>query len=197
MNSKRSRRKTRFGNIIFWLPIAVVIGLVVVGLLAYSPVRSGTLVVQAVSSSRYAPPVQLQVSATVGSVTKSTPFNLTLGLGQFTVVYSAVSWYYTPPPKVVTVSGGKTTFSIGTYDPILRAVSITGQGFNSTAVSALHGVTPVVWTNEESTFEVLEITSFGHYILQPGQNHTQIFPSRGNFSFDIFNTGFTGYVQSL
>jgi hypothetical protein len=94
------------------------------------------------------------------------------------------------------LSGGKTEYAVAVYSPIVRKVSISTTGFNATTITVLHGITPVVWMNTGSTVVVLEISNLGRTSIGPSQNYTTIFPSSGTFSFDIFNTNFTGAVYS-
>jgi hypothetical protein len=138
----------------------------------------------------------MNVAVTVGSAQGTTPFNLSLSPGQYTVVYGAVSWFRTPPPRSVAVLGGVTAFALGTYTPIIKTVAITASGFNSTSVSALHGVTPVVWLNHGGSVAVLEIQNVGRFEIAPSQNTTMVFTSKGTFSFTVFGTNFEGYVLS-
>jgi hypothetical protein len=171
--------------------------LVLFALIFYVSTENGTLVVEAMSSSRYSTSVPMQVPVTVGSVHGTTPFNLSLAQGQYTVVYGAVSWFRTPPPRTLQLTGGKTTYALAEYLPVIRAMSISNNGFNSTSVSAYHGVTPVVWLNQGATVAVLQIDTVGNVIVNPSQNYTHVFDSKGTFGFDIFNTGFNGVVKSV
>jgi hypothetical protein len=140
--------------------------IVVIGLVSNEASTTGVLVVEALSSGKYSPAVPLQVSATVGTVTHLTPFNITVGAGERTVVFGTLSWYLTPAPRSVVVVGGKTAYAVGIYLPIVRVITFNRDGFNSTAVTALHGVTPVIAPN-------------ARVYLQPSQNYTMVFKSAG------------------
>lgn len=194
MGRSRSRR---FGRIVFFVPIAVVLALVVIGLLSVTSITTGTLVVETISSDRYSPSIQLHASVSVGSTGRTSPFNLTLSQGSYTVVYGALPWYVTPVPRSLFLPNGRTEYAIGTYTPILRGIAITPNGLNSTDITAEHGVTPVVWINERSTVSVLVISDIGRIPLNPSQNYTMVFSSQGSFFFDIFNTGLNGTIHSL
>jgi hypothetical protein len=194
--AKRRRHPRPVDRLVFFIPIVAIV--IVVAFALYSTVssQSGTLVVEAWTSGRYSPSVQLHVLATVGTMTGLTPFNLSLGQGMYTMSWSAQDWYHSPPPRSILVVGGKVQYSLGIYNPVLRVVSVTPEGFNSTAISALHGVTPVVWVNRGSGYTLLLIDTLGNVVLQPSENFTHVFPSTGTFHFELFNTNFGGYVQS-
>jgi hypothetical protein len=194
--SKKHNSKT-IGRILFFIPVIAVLALVVFAVVTVLSSQSGTLVVEAVSSGRYSPSMQMHVEVTVGSSTQITPFNFTLSQAEYTVIYGSVYWYVTPPTRSLFVSNGKTTYAIATYIPVARAITITDAGFNSTSVTAMHGITPVVWINRGSSVVVLEVNSVGRIPLNPLQNYTTVFPNSGTFNFDIFNTGFTGTVRAL
>lgn len=192
----RPKRTRRLGRLAFFIPTIVILILVVVAFVTVLSVQSGTLVVYAESSGRYAPSVALRPTVTVGSVTRISPFNLTLSQGEYTVTYGPLEWYATPSARSIFVSNGRTQFAAGVYSPIIRTIAITQSGFNMTAVTAMHGVTPVVWLNEGGSSVVLEIHSLRYVTLNPSQNFTFVFPSGGTFSFDVPNTSFNGTVVS-
>jgi len=182
---------------VFFIPVIAIVIIVAFALYSTVSTQSGTLVVEARTSGRYSPSVQLRVPATVGTTTELTPYNLSLGRGTYTVSWAAQDWYHSPPPRSILVVGGKVQYALGLYDPVLRVISVTPEGFNSTAISALHGVTPVVWVNRGSGYAVLLIDTLGNIVLQPSENFTYIFPSTGSFHFELFNTNYGGYVRSL
>ena len=77
---------------------------------------NGTLVVEAQSSGKNS--VSLGVSVSINGQKATTPATLTLSQGTYTVTFSAVPWYTTPPARVVLVPAAKTSYVVGTYNPI-------------------------------------------------------------------------------
>jgi hypothetical protein len=195
LNRKRQRR--RFGGLVFFVPTVLAVAVVAFAIVSFLSVQNGTLVVEASSSGRYSPPVPLHPHVTVDGTTEVSPFNVTLPQGTYTVTFGEVAWYATPPPRTVVVSGGKSQFAVGVYSPILREIAITSSGFNSTAVTALHGVTPVVWVNLSHDSVVLDIKNLNVITIGPGGNFTKIFPTEGSFDFSLLDTGFNGTVESV
>ena len=191
----RVRRSKRLGRLAFFLPVVALIVLIIFGLVSYVSTQSGTLIVEAVSSGRYAPSIQLHAPVTIGASTGTTPANFTLAAGYYTVDYGVLAWYVTPSPRDVSLSGGKTQYAVGYYSPVLRVIGITGGGFNLTAATALHGVTPVIWVNLGGSVVTLDIGHLNRFSLYPSQNFTYVFPSSGTFHFDVFNTNFNGSIQ--
>jgi hypothetical protein len=192
----RSKGSPRFGRIIFLIPVVVIVALVFFAIFDTGATQPGTLDVVAESSGRYSPSVQLHVSVAVGSTVETSPFNFSLSQGQYLVTYGPAEWYVTPPSRLVSVLSGRMQYAIGTYEPLIRAISINQTGFNATSITALHGVTPVVWINQGASRVILEIDSIGNIPLNPSQNYTTVLPSQGTYSFDIFNTRFGGTVTS-
>jgi hypothetical protein len=76
-----------------------------------------------------------------------------------------------------------TSYAVGVYDPISRVIQVTNSGFNATTVTALHGITPVNWTNPSNVAVTLEGSPAGTQVLLPGQTYSYIFPSAGTFEF--------------
>ena len=93
------------------------------------------------------------------------------------------------------MSGGKAQYAIGFYSPVIKAIKTTEGGFNATAVTALHGVTPVIWVNMGTSVVTLQISGFNAFTLYPSQNFTYVFPGSGTFHYDIFNTNYNGSVR--
>jgi len=79
----------------------------------------------------------------------------------------------------------------------MKGIAMSQNGFNSSSVTALHGVTPVVWINVGTLPVSIEVSSGGRVLLNPSQNYTMVFSSSGTFSFDIPNSGFSGTVLSM
>ena len=196
MLKKQSRRQKSLGKLAFFVPVVVIALVVVVGIINSATNQSGTIIVEAYNSGRYSPQVALHPKVEVGAQTSTAPFNLTLPGGTYSVTYESIAWYATPDSRTVTIVGGRTAYAVGVYSPVVRVISIGPNGFNSTLVTAFHGVTPVVWVNDNSTFAVVDISSVGRIILEPSQNYTVIFPSTGVYLYDILNTAFNGTVAS-
>lgn len=155
---------------------------------------NGTLVVEAQSSGRYSRVISLGVTASINGQKAATPATLTLSQGTYSVTFSAVPWYVTPPPRVVVVPATKTSYVVGTYNPIEEFVSVDGGGFNRTSLSVLHGVTPVVWINPSSVDQVLYSPPMGNVDIPPMQNFTYVFPQEGTFVV-YFPTGGSGSMD--
>ena len=192
----KSRGSKRAGKFFFLLPVVIVLALAIIGFVGVTGTPSGMLVVGAVTSGRYSPSVELHVSVTIGATTRTTPFNFSLPQGGYDVVYGKSSWYVTPPSRSVQVLSGKTQYAVAVYSPVVVAVDITANGFNSTSVSSLHGVTPVSWINRQGSPVVLVITGVDSVQLSPLQNYTTVFSGTGTFRFYIANTNFNGVVNS-
>jgi len=180
------------GTLLFLVPVIVILALILVAVISGSTTSSGVLVVTAQSS--FDSKVALHVSASVGGVTRTTPFNLSLDQGEYTVSFGALAWYSSPLARSITLTRSSTEFAIGVYKPITRVISITTQGFNQTDVSALHEVTPVVWINEMSSLVRLDIQGLSSVAIQPSENFTHVFVSAGTVSFTASSSTSTGYV---
>ena len=191
---KRQRRQTRLGTALFLIPV-VAIGLVVAyQLISFNTNNAGKLVVTAQAGGKFAKAGSLSVPVVVAGRSVLTPFNLTLPQGQYTVDFGRISWYSSPDNRTVTVAGGKTAYAVGVYVPIVRGVDIASKGFNVTGLTAFHGVTPVTWINDNGTYAVLQITGLENVVLGAGQNFTYIFPSGGQYGYQILFTQFKGIV---
>lgn len=192
---RKKKQGAPYANILFWLPIGVIVLLVIVALNAIVANQNGTVVVRAVTSGRYSPQALFSASYTIGSARGVTPTNISLGTGPYTVIFGSVPWFKTPPPKSFYLPGGKTYYATGVYDPVPKVIAITSQGLNATKVAALHGVTPVVWVNWGPSYVVLEFQDGTHFQINPSQNYTRVFDSPGNYSFDTLSSGFAGEVD--
>ena len=183
MPSRSRRAKT--GTVLFFIPIVLVIAVVVYSVISATASVNGTLEINAQSSGRYFSSSKLNVSASVGTSSGITPFSLELPQGVYTVVFSGLKWYETPPPREVTVSRGVTSFAVAIYDPILQVVSVQGNQFNSTKLVAEHGVTPVIWVNHMGDYAVMTSTLTGNILIPPSQNFTYIFKEAGTYEFSL------------
>jgi len=182
--SRRTKRG-RIGTILFFLPVLLLVVLVAYQIVATNTLQTGTLIVEAQSSSSYYTAMALNVHVTIGGQAGSTPLTLTLTQGVYTVTFSEQKWYATPPAKSVTISAGKSTYAIGVYDPIVEFVSVSQDQFNTTQLSAKHGVTPVAWVNHSSGYETIDSQVTGRVIIPPLQNFTYVFQAAGTFLFSM------------
>jgi energy-converting hydrogenase Eha subunit F len=192
----RKKASKRFGRIVFFIPTLVVLAVAAFGIISFISIQTGTIVVEATSSGRYAASIQLHPYVSVGGKTEQSPFNLTLPQGQYTVEFGQLTWYLTPAARSVAVSGGKTQYAVAVYDPVVRVISMSSAGFNSTSVTAEHGLTPVIWVNISAEVFTLNIQGLARVSLNPGENYTAIFSSQGTFSYSIPSTSYSGTVHS-
>lgn len=184
----KRRKERRIGTLLFLIPI-----LLLSAFFAYTIIRSansytGTLVIRAQTSSRYYPAEYLNVSAGVSGQTGITPFRLTLAQGTYIVSFSGERGFVTPPQRTVNVTSGVTAYAIGVYDPIPVLVSVGQDRFNTTSVTVLPGITPLVWTNPTSKSEVITSDLTGQILIPPMQNSSYVFQSQGKFSFSLVGT---------
>jgi hypothetical protein len=192
---KRQRRDRRVGIALFMIPI-VAIGLVVAyQFLTFNLNSTGTIIVTAQAGGKFAASSPLKVPVMVAGRIEMTPLNLTLPQGEYSVGFGRISWYNSPDNRTITVAGGKTAYAVGVYVPIVRGVEIYAGGFNVTSLTAYHGVTPVTWINHNSSYAVLQITGLNNVVLAAGQNYTYIFPSTGQYGYDLLFTQFKGIVN--
>jgi hypothetical protein len=190
---KGRKKRGRYGTLLFAVPIVVVVLAVAYQLISVTYFNTGTLVVQAQSSARYYPSVFLNVSASVGALSGSTgtqegqtPLTLSLTQGAYTVSFPTVQWYSAPQSRMVNILAGKTSYAVGVYDPIVKGVAIESNQFNATAISAKHGVTPVVWVNKMNSYAVVQGAPTGTIMIQPMTNYTYVFQTPGKYTITLF-----------
>jgi len=191
---KNRRKGGRIGTLLFFIPIILIMAVVVYAIISATGSPNGTLVVEAQSSGQYSHVVSLAVTVSVNGQKVTTPATLTLSQGTYTVTFSGLPWYVTPPPRAVLVPATKTTYAVGTYDPIEEFVSVSGGSFNRTSLSVLHGVTPVVWINPSGIDQVIYSPPMGKVDIPPMQNFTYVFPQQGAFAV-YFQAGGSGSVD--
>ena len=179
------KRRRRIGTLLFLLPVLLLVALIAYQVFATSTFQTGTLIVEAQSSTKYYSATALSVRVTVGSQAGSTPLTLALTQGVYNVTFSEQKWYITPPEKSVSVSAGKSAYAIGIYNPIVEFVSVSQGQFNTTQLSTKHGVTPVVWVNHSSVYETIDSQVTGRVIIPPLQNFTFVFQTAGTFLFSL------------
>jgi hypothetical protein len=187
---KRNKRyNTTLGKLFFIIPV-LVIGILVV--YAYVNLSSpGTIIVRAETNTG----AQLQVPVTVNGKVGETPWSLSTNQGNYVVNFTSVQWYYPPASRDVGVLPGQTVYAVALYSPIGKVIKVTPSGFNATTVIALHGVTPVNWTNPTSSLVTFEGAPFQVVPLEPGQTFSYIFPSAGSYQFAISSTNDTVTVD--
>jgi hypothetical protein len=189
---KAKKRGKRFGALAFFIPIVLIVAVIAYAIISGTASPMGTLVVKAQSSSRYYSPVGLNASVTVGTRSGVTPLTLSLAAGVYTVTFSSLPWYSTPSAREITVLGGQSSYAVGVYDPLVRVVSIDQNRFNNTSLSAMHGVTPIVFVNHMSSSVVLESDLTGNIPIRSSQNFTYVFQGAGTFGFTL-----SGNTQEL
>jgi len=198
---KRNKRyNTTLGKLFFIIPV-LIIGILVV--YAYVQLASpGVLTISAENS--YCTELQvptnaicshLIVVATVNGKAGETPWTLSINQGNYVVNFTSVQWYYTPASRDVGVLPGQTVYAAGLYSPIGKVIKVTPSGFNATTVMALHGVTPVNWTNPTSSLVTFQGAPFQVVPLEPGQTFSYIFPTAGTYQFAISSTNDTVTVD--
>lgn len=200
MKKGRSRYDSRIGKLFFILPALIIIIIVVY---AYVQLNSpGTLIITAEtcpksygSTTASSTCIPLAVSATVNGKTQTTPWTQSLSQGNYEVTFSTQQWYYPPSVRDVTVTPGTTAYAVWVYSPIGRVVDVSPSGFNMTSVTALHGVTPVNWTNPTGSVVTFTGNPFGDVSLEPGQTLAYTFPSPGVYNFTILSTEHTMEVD--
>jgi len=185
----RGRKKRgKFGTLLFALPVILFVIIIAYQLILVNYFQSGTMIVEAQSTGKYYRVVGLNVSVNVGTQAGTTPLTLSLTQGSYTVTFPTIQWYSTPQSRTASVVAGRTTYAVGVYDPIVKKVSIEGNQFNATTVSAKHGVTPLIWINKMSGYAVLQGGPTGTIIIQPAQNYTYVFQNAGTYTFALFGT---------
>jgi len=181
----RKSKSTPLGKVVFLLPILIIIAVVVYGY--FQVTAPGTLKVEALLVNKYLPAGSqnetAQVSVTVGNTQGVTPLSLSLASGTYEVSFATILWYHTPPSKELNVENDHTVYATGAYDVKVDVIQITPAGFNTTSVTAEHGVTPVEWVNTSDSPVVFSALPSGTHTLNPSQNFTTIFSSSGDYQF--------------
>jgi len=185
----RGRGKNRrLGVFLFIIPIILVVALVAYAVIDSTSFRNGTLIVEAQTSAKYYPARALGVPVSVSGKAGTTPYTVTLPAGTYTVTFSSARWFVSPQSRTVNLAGGETSYAVGIYDPIPVVVSV-GQGrFNATSIEVMHAITPVVWVNPSSDYEVIFSNQTGRLFVPPLQNYTYVFSSQGKFAFSLVGT---------
>ena len=188
---KTAKRRRRLGTLFFFIPIVLIVAVIAYAVVTGTASPVGTLIVTAQSSARYSASVTLEPQVTVGTQRETAPHTFSLDQGTYTVVYSSLTWYTTPPQRVINVTAGKTSYAVGVYDPTVETVSISGNRFSASQVGAMHGVTPVVWVNKMTEPTIIFVGSNAGVEVQPSQNLTYVFRSTGSFVISLSSSNST------
>jgi hypothetical protein len=187
------RRKSRYnptiGKLLFVIPVIVIIA---VGVYAFVQLNTpGTLVVRAEDQNQK----QLSAEFTVNGHQYVTPAKISLPAGSYTVDFYTLTWYYPPSTQDVTVRPGQTIYAGASYVPQVMFVQVTTTGFNTTSISALHGVTPVVWKNPSGATVDFTSGPFKGLYLNAGQSYSYTFSTAGKYAIMISSSNSTLDVQ--
>jgi len=182
---RTSRKKRRFGTLLFFIPIVIIGGVIIYGFVQIEFFSSGTLAVSALSYGKYSPQAPLHVKATVNGVTTTTPFNMTLRQGPYTVTFASLQWYKPALPLTRQVRSGGTTFAIGVYVPALAPIAVSPTSFNATSVQVEHGVTPVAWMNTSDQNVLIQGGEPLQILIPPHMNFTEVFQQPGTYVYAI------------
>jgi hypothetical protein len=159
----------------------------------------GQLVIQAIAPDPFSNDAcrctYLNVTALVDGASVITTASLSLQQGYHYVIFQPVRWYITPEPRSIFIEAKTVTYATGLYKPIPRIIAVSVKSFNSTAVTALHMVTPVTWINVTNKTVVIIGDDFQEHILLPGESFTWYYTRQGIYRFSIFNSTAYGYVQ--
>jgi len=181
---KGRKRGVRFGTLVFLIPVVIVVGLAAYAVYDATLSQDGTLTVRAQTSATYYPAEYLNVAVSLAGKTETTPFNITLPQGTYTVTFPSQRWFISPASRTVNVTRGN-SFVVGVYDPIPVTISVNQTRFNATAISVLHKVTPVIWVNPTNEYDVISSNLTGRIIIAPMQDYTYVFQESGSYSFSI------------
>jgi hypothetical protein len=182
---KGRKRRDRYGTLVFLIPVVLVVALAAYAIFDATLSQDGTLIVTAQTSAKYYPVEYLNVAVSLAGKSGTTPFNITLPQGTYTVTFPSQRWFTSPLSRTVNVTARGDSFVVGVYDPIPVTVSVSQTKFNTTAISVLHKVTPLIWVNPTNGYEVISSTLTGRIIIAPMQNYTYVFQESGSYSFSI------------
>jgi len=181
-------KKSRFGTLVFLIPILLVVALVAFAVIDRISLQNGTLIVEAQTSAKYYPAQALDVPVSVAGKAGTTPYTLTLSAGAYTVNFPTTKWFVAPHSRTVNLTAGGTSYVVGTYSPIPVFVSVDQDHFNTTSIEVLRAITPVTWVNPSSSYEVISSNLTGRLFIPPMQNYTYVFSSQGTFAFSFVGT---------
>lgn len=195
MRSGKKKRNSRLQNLAFFIPIILVIIFVVFAVASNFLNQDGTIVIRAASSGRYYPTAFLQAPFSVAGTSGVTPDNISLVHGSYTVIFGKLTWYRTPAPMTFYLAGGRTYFATGIYAPVLGVFAISSQSINASSVSALHGITPIVWLNRSGSAITIEFHGGGRAQIAPGGNFTFVYQTPGEYQFTTVPNNLNGTIE--
>jgi hypothetical protein len=193
----RRKKGSRVGTLLFLIPIILVVAVLAYAVVTSSASPTGALIIEGESSDRYYSAQSLNVLVTVKAQTGTTPWTISLAAGYYNVTYSNQPWYATPASRLVAVLAGKTSYAVGVYNPVVRVVSVAGGVFNTTEITAKHGVTPVVWVNRSGDDQFISSQLTGRVEILPMQNYTHVFQQPGTFAFSFPHGGSSTLLVSV
>jgi len=177
------------------LPIAVIAGAIVYGVLYYNFLGNGTLTVSAYTDSKYLQQHPLAAWVLVGSTNESTPYTVSLAPGTYTAVFHPLAGFQTPAQREVAVIQGQNTYVTGLYRPYVEVIEYTRNGFSGNNTKIIHSVTPVIWLNTTDVYITLQVQSLGTFGVFPHSNATYVFPASGSFNFATTWGNATGIIH--
>jgi hypothetical protein len=192
---KGRKRGDRYGTLVFLIPVVLIVALVAYAVFDATLSQDGTLVVRAQTSAKFYPAEYLNVTVSVAGRSGTTPFTVSLPQGTYTVTFPSQRWFDTPASRTINVTARGDSFAVGIYDPIPVTVSVNQTKFNTTAISVLHKVTPVIWVNPTNDYSVISSSLTGPIVIAPMQNYTYVFQESGTYSFSI--TGSASHVLQV
>lgn len=195
---KRDRRGSKYGTLLFVIPLIVIFGIVAFTVYSdYTAPTTGTLSVITLVHPYHQAEVKEAEQVTVDGSAMTAPLNLTVAPGSETVVFQPLNGYSTPSPRTVVVEAGKTAYAVAVYVPIVRVVGVETNSFNVTSVKAVQGVTPVSFVNISNQTVTIESLAFGLRAIDAGLNFTYVYQSQGTSEYwNYLNRNITGVVTT-
>ena len=182
---KGRRKNNRFGTLLFIVPIVLVAALVAYAIVDTTSFGNGTLIIRAQTSTKYYSALYLNVTVTAAGKSGTTPLTLSLPQGTYTVTFPSQQWFTPPPSRTVNLTSRGDSFVVGVYNPIPVSVSVNQDKFNTTKITVLHRVTPLIWVNPTQNYAVISSDLTGRIIIPPLQNATYVFQNPGSYVFTI------------
>jgi hypothetical protein len=182
-------KRRKRGNFVFFIPIIVVGSLILFAYLHALATKNpelGVLVVRAQVQKSYAGSNQtldIQVTFTLNGKTYTTPENLSLPAGNYSVIFQEKKGFQKPQSCTISIVPGYTTYCIASYIPIPQVINIFNGRFDQNKVFAYSGITSIIWVNKSGNSTVLYIEPIGRIILLPNQQFSYVFESDGIYYF--------------
>lgn len=192
---KTSRRRGRFGWLLFVLPLAIIFGIIAYQVYAVETApKTGTLSLITLVQPYHSAQAKQAEEVTVDGAAVEAPANLTLAPGPHVIVFPAQNGYTTPASRRIVIGAGQTSYAVGLYVPIVRFVGVQPNTFNDTSVKAVQGVTPVCFLNISNQVVTIQSLAWesssdpqGIKPLGAGQNFTYVYLSVGTSAFWNFD----------